>query len=104
VSTREGTVDATFYAQVDTRWSSYVSHLDGERLVQAARVERITQSRPARPKPGSVVVALTTRLPRAVFYPLQPQAVVVVPDSMTELIPVEVEASDPHAPEEDQEP
>lgn len=94
---RQGTVEATFYAQVDPQWSSYVHHSDGERLVRSARVDRITQNRPGRPKAGCVLVKLTIRLPKAVFYPLQPEAIVVVPDSMTELAPVEVEAEDPHA-------
>jgi hypothetical protein len=100
---RQGAVDATFYAQVDPAWSSWTDS-EGERVVQAARVDRITQGRPARPKAGCVVVALTIRLPKAVFYPLQPEAIVVVPESMTELAPVEVEAEDPHAEDDGGEP
>jgi hypothetical protein len=100
---RQGAVDATFYAQVDPAWSSWVDR-DGERVVQAARVDRITQGRPSRPKPGCVLVKLTIQLPKAAFYPLQPQAIVIVPDSMTELTPVEVEAEDPHAQDDGGEP
>jgi hypothetical protein len=93
-------VDATFYAQVEPEWSSYVQ-ADGQRRLKGAKVMRITQSRPARPVGGTVLVKLTLRLPTGAFLPLRPEAVVVIPDSLTEANPVEVIAEDPHRPADD---
>lgn len=85
-----GTVDATFYAQVEPEFY----HLSyGESMVRGAKVARVTQTRPDKPKPGVVLVKLTLRMPKRVFLPLAPEAVVVIPDNYTEVI--EVHAEDP---------
>jgi hypothetical protein len=86
-------VDATFYAQVAPEWSRYP--VWGERQVNGAKVTRITQSRPDKPVGGTVLVKLTIRVPKAAFMPLRPEAIVVVPESLTEPQPVEVVAVDP---------
>ena len=88
-------VDATFYAQVRPTFSSWQKTPTGDSAVESATVERITQKRPVRPVPGTVLVKLTIRLPKVAFYPMRPEAVVVVPESMTEATPVVVEALDP---------
>jgi hypothetical protein len=95
-----GHVDATFYAQVEPEWG-YRAPGDEERSLRRVRVVRVTQQRPTQPKPGTVLVKLTLRVPAAAFYPLRPEAVVVVPESLTEATPVEVVAEDPHAGGED---
>jgi hypothetical protein len=94
-------VDATFYAQVQPEWSRYASLRDGQRRLDGAKVVRITQVRPAKPVGGTVLVKLTLRLPAAAFLPLRPEAVVVIPDSLTEAQHVEVIAGDPHQPTEE---
>ena len=88
-------VDATFYAQVRPTFSTWRKTPTGDHAVESAAVERVTQKRPARPVPGTVLVKLTIRLPKAAFYPLRPEAVVVVPESLAEANPIEVEALDP---------
>lgn len=96
MSRSTGHVDATFYAQVQPEWG-YASYAGDERPIRTAKVVGITQKRPDRPKSGTVLVKLTLRIPAAAFYPLRPEAVVIVPESMTETTPVEVVADDPHA-------
>lgn len=87
-------VDATFYAQVEPEWSRYRSS-NGERGLDGAKVVTITQKRPTKPRGGTVTVRLTIRVPSAAFLPLRPEAIVVIPEDMTEVNPVEVEAIQP---------
>lgn len=87
-------VDATFYAQVEPEWSSYVTSRTGEREVVRAKVVSITQGRPRRQAPNTVLTKLTLRVPKAAFMPLRPEAIVVIPESMTSVAPIEVEAVD----------
>lgn len=88
-------VDATFYAQVEPEWSRYASHLTGEKEVTGAKVVSITQGRPQKQRPGTVLTKLTLRVPKAAFLPLRPEAIVVIPEDMTVAAPIEVEAVDP---------
>lgn len=90
-------VDATFYAQVNPEWSSY-GNRDRLEHVRGASVVGLTQKPPAKPKPGSIVVKLTLRLPKAVFLALQPEAVIEIPESLVHGVPVEVTAEDPNIP------
>lgn len=91
-------VDAKFFAQVEatkvgTRFDSKSSGTVPE--VQGARVVSITQSRPAKPKSGCVVVELTLRVPEGVFLPLQPAAIIDLPDTLVQAgTLIEVEADD----------
>ena len=89
-----GHVDATFYAQIEPEFSSYVSR-EGDRAVLGAKVVGLTQKRPERPRSGVVVTKLTVRIPKAAFLPLRPEAIVVIPEDMTAPYPIEVEAGDP---------
>ena len=89
-------VDAKVFAQVEAtrvsnRWSSqlhkYVPEVDGARIVA------ITQKRPEKPKSGCIVVELTIRLPEAAFLPMQPTAIIDIPDTFTSIAAlVETEA------------
>ncbi|AIY15812.1 hypothetical protein GUY44_07585 [Pimelobacter simplex] len=87
-------VDATFYAQVEPEWGNYIDS-DGNRSIHGAKVTTITQKRPQRPRGGTVLVKLTIRVPQAAFQPLRPEAIVVIPEDMTAVTPVEVVAEDP---------
>jgi hypothetical protein len=88
-------VDATFFAQVEPEWGAYDRTLD-QRMPRAAKVVALTQKRPDRPRPNTVIVKLTVRVPKAAFLPLRPEAVVVIPEDMVVANePVEVTAEDP---------
>lgn len=90
------TVDAVVYAQVKAkfgrRWDQALqSQVD---CVSSIKVDSITQNKtPA--KAGCVVLKLTLRFPEAVFMPLQPAAIITIPDNFVGLDMVEVEAIDP---------
>lgn len=91
-----GHVDAVVYVQVEPEWYRYGSAGSDERPLTGAKFARATQQRPTSPKPGAVLLKLTLRIPAAAFYPLRPEAIVVVPETLTEATPVEVTAEDPH--------
>lgn len=58
------------------------------------RVMKSTQKRPEIVEPGCVVVKVRVRIPASAFEPLQPEAVVTVPEDLVQR-PVEVEAVQP---------
>lgn len=89
-----GTHDATFYVQLEP---DIVANSYAAPWVKAIKAVGLTLKRPGRPRGrvGTVTVKLTVRVPDAAFLPLAPEAVIVVPVDMTELNPVEVEASAP---------
>lgn len=89
-------VDATFYAQVEPEWYRWSNSTDAEPRLTGAKVVTITQQRPKKPKAGTVMVKLTLRLPANAFLPLRPEAIVVVPEALTETT-VQVIATDPSA-------
>lgn len=92
-------IDATVYLQVEPTWyPHWVYDANGERVLEGGKVMRATQTRPDKPIPGSVVCKVTLRMPATAFLPLRPEAVVVVPEGMTE--PITVEANDPHEEQE----
>lgn len=95
---RDEKVDATFYAQVEPVWG--YTYGGEQRPCKGAKVVTITQQRPNKPRGGTVLVKLTIRLPAGVFLPLQPEAVIEIPASLSETHPVEITASDPSAPAE----
>lgn len=84
------THDATFYVQLEPDFFAYPSE-----HVRSIKAVRMTQQRPESPKPGTVVVKLTTRVPDAAFRPLQPEAVIEIPTDLTDAHPVQVTATDP---------
>ncbi|GAA1915045.1 hypothetical protein GCM10009775_04350 [Microbacterium aoyamense] len=90
-------IEAPAYLQVEpdyNRWTPQ-NRRDTADAIQGGRVVAMTQNRPAKPKPGTVVVKVVLRIPKASFVPLRPEAVVTIPESMTDGIPVEVEVADP---------
>lgn len=86
-------VSATIYAQIEPEWG-WAARLE-DRPVTGARVSRTTQRRPTSPVGGTVLIKLTLRIPTAAFLPLQPSAVIVIPEDMTHAEPIEVTAEDP---------
>jgi len=84
------THDATFYVQVEPDFYG-----GGNRNLRGLRAVAMTKTRPRRPRPGAVLVKLTLRVPDAVFLPLRPEAVVVVPESMAVVGPIEALVGDP---------
>jgi hypothetical protein len=93
----DDTVDATFHVQIEPDWSRWET-TNGEKLVTGAKMTNATQARPSKQKPGSVLIKLTVRLPKSAFYPLRPEAVVVIPASLIETASVEVTAENPENP------
>lgn len=87
------TVRATVYLQVAPEINQWASE-DSLYRISGAKVVNSTQSRAKKPQPGTVEVKLTVEIPKAAFLPLRPEAVVVVPESMTTPHPIEVEAED----------
>lgn len=90
----EGWVDATAYLQIQPDWG--YSYGGAESPVIGARVVRLTQTKPKTTMPDTVLVKVTVRVPKAAFYPLEPSAVVVVPESLIQH-GVTVEAGAPDA-------
>jgi hypothetical protein len=82
-------VPATVYLQLEPDWSYSGSNVIG------AKVVRHSQKKPVRPVGGSVTVKMTIHVPRGAFLPLQPEAVIVIPENMTLTEPVHVEAQSP---------
>lgn len=89
--------DATFYVQIaaDFYTSTYREPTTSVRSIKAVEM---TQNRPRKPKPGTVTVKLTVRVPDGALLPLAPQVVVVIPEDMVmanEVVTVEAEDANP---------
>jgi hypothetical protein len=85
--------DATVYLQLQA--DLYRSTVSGGETVRSIKAVAVTQKRPERQRPGTVLVKLTVRVPDAAFLPLRPEAVIVVPEDMAAAAPIEVEAGEP---------
>lgn len=88
------TVRATVYLQVQPEYNRWMGDRSKPESIGGAKVVRSTQKRSAAPEPGTVEVKLTIELPKTAFTPLAPEAIVVIPDSLTTPHPIEVEAAD----------
>lgn len=86
-------VDATFYVQIAPEYNGRPR--DTAESVYAARAVAMTQKKPDKPKPGTVMTKLTVRVPKAAFVPLRPEAVIVIPENMLQGEPIQIEAGDP---------
>lgn len=88
------TVRAEVYLQVAPEYSRWVRDRASIEAIAGAKVVASTQNRSASPRAGTVEVKLTVEIPKAAFVPLRPEAIVVVPETMTNPHPVHVEAHD----------
>lgn len=91
-------VDATFFVQIEPEWGRWFDarNQDTAGAVAGAKAVAITQNKPSRQRPGTVLAKLTVRVPKGAFVPLRPEAVIVIPEDMLAAAqPVEVEAGDP---------
>lgn len=88
------TVRATVYLQVAPEYASWMRDHSKPESVSGAKVVRSTQKRSQAPEAGTVEVKLTIELPKTAFTPLAPEAIVVIPESLTTPHPIEIEASD----------
>lgn len=91
------TVKATVYLQVQPEYSWWAKNrreFDNPKAIEGAKVVGSTQNKSQKPKPGTVEVKITVELPKGAFLPLRPEAIVVIPESLTQPHPVEVEAQD----------
>jgi hypothetical protein len=82
------TVDGTAYLTVRAERLQW-----GDKRVTNAKITRVTQSKPASLNLDEIAVKITIRLPAKAFDALQPEAIVVVPESLIQHT-VEVEATE----------
>jgi hypothetical protein len=84
-------VDATAFIVVKAQRGAY--RINGKRPVYSAKITQSRQSRPPKLGAEEVAVKVTVRLPKAAFDPLEPEALVVVPEELVQHV-VEVEAQE----------
>lgn len=90
-------VRATVYLQVQPEYSwraRQSGKYDEPSAIDGAKVVGSTQNKSQKPKPGTVEVKITIELPKGAFLPLRPEAIVVIPETLTAPHPVTVEADD----------
>lgn len=91
-------VKTTVFAQVEA--TRFTTRFDSKQhktvpTVDSIRVAAINQKRPDKPKAGCIVVELTIQMPEAAFLPMQPTAIIDIPDTFTAIAAlVEVETAD----------
>lgn len=91
------TVRATVYLQVQPEYTwraKQTRKFDEPSAIESAKVVGYTQNKAQNPKPGTVEVKITVELPKGAFLPLRPEAIVVIPETLTQPHPVTVEAED----------
>lgn len=70
----------------------------GLKPISEAKITTARQSRPAKLGPDEVLVKVTVQLPKKVFDPITPSALVIVPEDMIlDRHQIEVEATDSEA-------
>jgi hypothetical protein len=88
------TVLVPVYLQVEPkRRSGYGDHEVWEASVIAA-----TTKKPKRPRAGAtdvLIVKVTLQIPSAAFDPLEPEAIIAIPEHLVDRAPIEVVAEDP---------
>jgi hypothetical protein len=85
--------DTTVYLQVEPVFWKWGNTDDPS--LSSIRAVRMTQKRPAKQKPGTVMVKLTLRIPDRAFLPLRPEATIVIPEDLIAVESITVEAGDP---------
>lgn len=88
-------VTATVFLQLEPTWAgSYLKDANGGPILEGAKVVAMTQTRPRKQRPGTVLVTLDVRLPAGAFLPLSPHVVIDVSPAMTSVAPIEVTVGD----------
>jgi hypothetical protein len=83
-----------FFVTFEPEFSSYTDAM-GNRTVRRVKPVSITQKPPSgRTRAGSMSVGFKVRIPSAAFLPITPQVVIEVPESLIQVHPLEVEATD----------
>lgn len=84
-------VEATFHAIFEPRWARGTT-------TRVMRMEfvRATKNRPSSLRNGGVAVKLTVQMPKNVFMPLQPEAVITVTPGQATVILAEAVDPDNH--------
>lgn len=85
----------SFYVTIEPNWSAYGSGPDGGPKLAGIKAKRITQARPSGGRISEVVIKVALEIPDSAFYPLIPEATVVVPEAFAAAMPVVVAAIDP---------
>lgn len=91
-------VDATFYAVVEPVWHPRWKDDQDRKILEGARVEKITKNRPASIRGDAVVTRLTLRVSVSALLPLQPEAIITVEPGQTAVF--HADAVDPGYPPE----
>lgn len=91
---------ATFFVQIEPNYA-YGYAPSETTPITSAKAVGITQSRPTKPKRGSLIVKLTVDVPEGAFRALQPEAVIVIPDSFIKGVPIKVEVQDANDGDDD---
>lgn len=86
-------IDVPVYLQVEPEYNNYYEH-DRIESIRHGKVVGLTQKKSRKPRPNTVEVKVTLRIPKAAFLPLRPEAVIIIPESFTQPHPIEVEAQD----------
>lgn len=85
---------ATFYVQIEPEWSRYPNE-NGDKTVSAIKAIAVTQKQPRSPRGGTLSMKLSVEVPDGAFMPLRPEAVIVIPEGMAIVNPIEVTVEDP---------
>lgn len=81
-------VDATFYAVVEPKWSQWQKDAQDRPVLTGAAVTKITQGRPGKIAGSAVLTRLTLRVDSAALLPLQPEAIIHIRPGDVEVIEV----------------
>lgn len=84
MSTPPGVVQCDVFLQVQPEFRSRYDSAQGRAraYVDKIKVVGYTQTRPTKPKSGVVVVTLTLQLHESAFLPLEPAAVISIPNGL----------------------
>jgi hypothetical protein len=82
-----GTAKATFWAQVEPRWSRWYP-----RDLSSIVIRKVTQRKPREPEPGCVLIHLTVVLDRSAFVPRELVGEIEIGPGEYEQVPATVEA------------
>jgi hypothetical protein len=96
-------VTARVFAQVKPTFGTRYDSAQGQHLPTVTSITIVSTTKSRSPaKAGCVVVELKLDFPEQAFLPLQPTAVITIPDNFVGLDTIEIEALDPTDMNDDQ--